>query len=502
MLMNGSKAPSRLALLAILLIISVVYFFGGLPFTVSKPFGGPPTHSAGNGKATITEDEEILKQLKLSENFEYRRQCFSAKQKKGLERSGLVNISHPLLSDDTETYILQQDDLPLPACRKSITIDVPPFSLPTGADTRPLLLGMATKLSRVGPSLPALARWLPNTGSDLMVLLVDQPDLSATKAELQSLLRKAEKLGINVLFRPYCCSEDTEGLKNFALAEPLYAEYQRRSGTKEELKWFGLIDDDTFFTSLPQFYTALTSQYSHEKETYIGALTEGHTRLSQEGFKAWGGAGIFISPPLMRLLAENSEDCKQLDTGFGDILWRDCIQNVTSPTVQLTEMKGLNQIDMWADISGWYEAAHVPLYTVHHWKSWHFHPIPIASYVTDVAGPDSFLQRYIFSDNAVLSNGFSVAQYPNGLPDLDLVELTMVEDVGITREPDKLEFAHGLGMTRPKLELGRDKIQWKLEHSVRMGDGRVRQFYVKRAGRSEGVVGGKDSLVEIEWRAG
>ncbi|KAK3116555.1 hypothetical protein LTR53_002979, partial [Teratosphaeriaceae sp. CCFEE 6253] len=342
----------------------------------------------------------------------------------------------------------------LPPCHETITLDVPYFDPRMKVDTSELFLGMATKLSRINDSLPALSRWLSNTGSPLLVLLVDQPDLEVQADEIEAVRLKAASIGIEIEFEPYTGNaKDTEGLKNFALARVLHQHIRPTT------RWFGVIDDDTFFLSLPPVLKAL-QPYDPTQDYYIGALTEGLFRIAQEGFKAWGGAGFFVSPPLMARLAANSEHCQTLDHGFGDVLWRDCILEVTSPTVGLTQMKGLNQIDLWGDISGWYEAAHPVMLTVHHWKSWHYHPVPLASIVADVSGWDTFLQRYLFGDNTVLTNGFSIATYPNGLPDLNLTELTFVEDVNIKKKPDRLMFHHSLGVTRPELKVGRDKIAW------------------------------------------
>ncbi|KAF2215010.1 glycosyltransferase family 31 protein [Cercospora zeae-maydis SCOH1-5] len=352
------------------------------------------------------------------------------------------------------------------------------------------MLGVATSMKRIEESLPTFSRWLSHTGSPLLVLLSDQTDLKKVEEDILRTNTQAEALGIELIFEPYhpTFEHDSEGLKNFALATAF--DRNRR----EETKWFGIIDDDTFFLSLRRVLDNL-GPYDPRGLWYIGGLTEGHTRVSNEGFKAWGGAGFFISPPLMQILADNAVECTRLDRFFGDLLWRDCIQEVTSPTVHLTEMRGLNQIDLWKDISGWYEAGFNPILTIHHWKSWHIYPVAVGHIVADVAGPDSFLQRYKFGNHTVFTNGFSIAEYPYGLPDLNHVELTMTEDVNVHRPPGQLEFHHSFGHTRPKLELGRDKIQWKFEHAVKTSAGVVRQFYVKKENDDKDV-----SIIEIDWR--
>lgn len=456
--------------------------------------------SAPSLQANMTQDIEILKHLEVPATFSYQRHCIKAKERRGLQRESLVEFQQPLFSPESFYDItLDESFQPDPAywsvfkpCNSAIEIEVPEFSSHAHINTNTLMLGVATTLKRIEQSLSTFSRWLSDTGSPLLVLLVDQTELGKVRDDIDRVLSKAESLGIELTFEPYhhTFKADSEGLKNFGLATVL--DKHRR----EETQWFGIIDDDTFFLSLPRMLDAL-KPFDPSKDWYIGALTEGHTRVSEEGFKAWGGAGFFISPPLMRTLAENAVQCTHLDKFFGDLLWRDCIIEVTSPTVHLTEMRGLNQIDLWLDLSGWYEAGFNPILTVHHWKSWHFYPVAVGHVVSDVAGPDAFLQRYKFGNSTVLTNGYSISEYPLRMPDLNVVELTMTEDVNVVRPPPRLEFHHSMGRTRPALELGKEKIQWKFKHAVKTSDGSVRQFYVRKSGGDRDV-----SIIEIDWSQG
>ncbi|KAK4635886.1 hypothetical protein CLAFUW4_02188 [Fulvia fulva] len=450
----------------------------------------------GETPKNITLDVEVLKILDVPATFTYSRHCLVAREQAGLSRQSLIQINDALFAPSRTTHItLDEDFVPdpennslFPHCESATLVDVPEFWVTHASpDTSALMLGVATTLKRIRESLPTFSRWLSNTGSPLVVLLVDQKNLEDGKERIEVVKTEAQALNIELILEPYhnTFSHDSEGLKNFGLATVLH---KRRRPTTQ---WFGIIDDDTFFLSLPRMMEAL-GPYDPVKPWYIGSLTEGHTRVAQEGFKAWGGAGFFISPPLMKTLAEHATDCTPLDKFFGDILWRDCILEVTSPTVHLTELRGLNQMDLWNDLSGWYEAGFSPILTVHHWKSWHFFPIATAHVVTDVAGPDSLLQRYQFGNNTIFTNGYSIVGYPYGLPDLNLVELTMTEDVNVKRPPEKLEFHHSMGNTRPALEVGKEKISWEFAHAVKIGDGLVRQFYVKR--QEDDV-----SVVEIDW---
>lgn len=488
--------PARLLQASAVTAVFLICWFLLVPSGYAPSGISSQWHHSAIRYDNLTLDVEILKTLNVSARFTYERHCINVQEKRGLKREPLVAVPTSLLGNEEPVeIILDENFVPnqethgmFPRCGNEVTIEVPEFHSHAHTSTSSLMLGVATTLKRIEASLPAFSRWLSNTGSPMVVLLVDQPNLDDKAEAVLRTYTLAAELGIEIILEPYhsTFAVDSEGIKNFGLA-PVLDKHRR-----EETKWFGIIDDDTFFLSLPRMVEAL-EPYDPRRHWYIGALTEGHTRVAKEGFKAWGGAGFFISPPLMRQVAEQAVQCIHLDKFFGDILWRDCITEITSPTVKLTEMSGLNQMDLWHDLSGWYEAGFTPIHTVHHWKSWHFFPITKAHLVSDVAGPDSVLQRYLFNNNTVFTNGFSIARYPTGLPDLNLVELTMTEDVEITRPPGVLEFHHSMGNTRPALELGKEKLQWRLKHAVISPDGTVRQFYVKKTETDY-------SLIEIDWR--
>ncbi|KAJ9619974.1 hypothetical protein H2203_008250 [Taxawa tesnikishii (nom. ined.)] len=439
-----------LAAVALLLITRYTLFSDSDISDVARWKQGSSSHV----QEEVAHDSDIVKALKLSPSFEYRRHCLLAHPKRGLTRESLVNVSQSLFSKAFDLVAESLPDSSLPPCPSTTKIDVPYFDFRARVDTSALMLGMATTLKRIEDSLPPLSRWLSNTKSTLVVVLVDQPDLNAVREGVENVRSKAEKLGMSLIFEPYPDPKATEGLKNFALAAAL------QKNRRPETQWFAITDDDTFFLNLPRVLDAL-KPYDSTKPYYIGALTEGLFRIRREGFKAWGG-------------------------GFGDLLWRDCILEVTSPTVKLTQLAGLNQQDIW----GTSLASTSP--------SWHFYPVPLAHLVADVAGPDTFLQRYKFADDAVLTNGYSSVRYPNGLPDLHRAELTFVEDVNLHHIPDRLEFHHSMGQMRPALDK-KDKLSWRFEHAAKAKDGSVRQFYVMRG---QGGKQSPDSVIEVDWRKG
>ena len=478
--------PGR-GLLLLATAAAACLFFAFVLFSSTSPipqWRHPPGSQGATPAEHTAADTEILKALQLSGPFDFRRRCLLVRPTKSTHRSSLAEITGNDMFRVPASQDLALEDV-LPLCQDTIKLDVPYFDPSAKIDTSELFLGMATSVSRINASLTALSKWLSGTRSPLLVLLVDPPNTVARRDDIESVRLAAAQVRIELIFEPYNGDpNDSEGLKNFALAAA-FVKHQR-SGTR----WYGIIDDDTFFRSLPATLDALKA-YNSQQPYYIGALSEGFFRVANEGFLAWGGAGIFISSPLMALLGTNTARCRGLDNGFGDHLWRDCILEITSPTVHLTQLAGLNQIDVWGDISGFYESGLNPLLTLHHWKSWHFQDIPLASSVSRVAGPDTFLQRYLFpASNTVLTNGFSLVHYPHGLPDLNRIELTFAEDVNILEKPGRMMFHHSLGATRPALQLGKEKMVWNFSYAVEQ-ENVVRQFYVSREGH--------DSVIEIDW---
>jgi len=447
-------------------------------------------HHASQHKLPAPSDSSILETLGVLGSFEFQRFCVIPREREGLERQVHIDVTKEIFTGNA-ARTLQPLDVTghLPACSTEITLDVAGFQESATDDTGALILGIATKLDRVEASLNEMQRWISRTNTRLLVLVVDTPEFESDPGTIASIRTLAAKLEIDMVLKPHDKPDDSEGLKNFGLAEPLLAEARRRPGTR----WVGVIDDDTFIVSLPQLIARLDT-FDHSKQMYVGQLSEGWTRISHEGMKAWGGAGIFLSLPLLHELVKHSDECKALNVWFGDVLWRDCIFAVTAPTVRLSRLEGLNQMDIWRDPSGWYESGQDVILTVHHWKSWHFHPVPMAHLVTDIAGPDSFLQRYLFTeDQVVLTNGYSLVHYPKQVPDLRLMELTMVEDVGIEQSPEWQEFHESYGRTRPALPR-EDKVSWMFTHAAKDMDGNVRQFYVRKTDETT-------SVVELDWIA-
>ncbi|PPJ58139.1 hypothetical protein CBER1_02567 [Cercospora berteroae] len=357
-------------------------------------------------------------------------------------------------------------------------------------DTSRLLLGASTSLHRFEKVIPQLARWLANTKASLVVNIRDHKD----PAKMERVQMLAEAAGIDaVLLHEKVGSAgngDDHAQQNFAIIKCLHRRRELHH------KWFAVIDEDTFFPSLPAVLHAL-QPYDPSKPWYIGSMSEDWSQIAQKhGYMAYGGAGIFFSGPLLDVLHENFDAC--VKNGFGgDELYKFCIYSHTSPPVQLTLLSGLHQLDFHVDASGWYEAVPRPLLSLHHYNSWHLYPVEYGHLVADICGAECFLLRYRFAENVVLTNGYSVAHYPAGADHLDLAR------VEGTFEHDDEQFLFSLGAIRPKLSI-KEKTSWRLEYAQKTPSGDVRQFYIRRKGHNmtdhDRLKTDVESVLELEWK--
>lgn len=120
------------------------------------------------------------------------------------------------------------------------------------------------------------------------------------------------------------------------------------------------------------------------------------------------------------------------------------------------------------------------------------------SYASDICGDTCFLQRFQFSNDTLLTNGYSIAIHPKA--NLDALPLFKMERTWVTpaRIKDTLNdgYDHYLGPLRPALELDREKIHHRFMDAKLTEDG-LRQYY-----RHVGKDGDLDSVIELRWTVG
>ncbi|KAI9367857.1 hypothetical protein BJX61DRAFT_265501 [Aspergillus egyptiacus] len=353
---------------------------------------------------------------------------------------------------DTEA---SRDIRPENDCRTSVTIQAP-VDLPR-PDASHMVFGVATSLDRLEDSLDAFAHWAGNTNARL-VAVVEQ-GASSTRTRVQ---QRAHELGLRLTITQ---TEDDRLDRYFSLIHVLF---QHRD---DSTQWAVLIDDDTFFPSMRNLVARLAS-YDPTIPQYIGGMTEDLARLSQSGYMAYGGAGIFLSLPLLKHLQHVFETCHSF-RDKGDRMLASCIYAHT--TTKFTWERGLYQLDLRGDASGFFESGRPLPLSVHHWNSWFQADMVALGKVADICGDECLLHRFHLSRDWFLINGYSVIQDATLWNDPRPMEQTWEKSKYKGSDP----FAYSLG---PLRRLDSDKVSLLPRDIVQEKElNQLRQIYVRNA---------------------
>jgi hypothetical protein len=416
------------------------------------------------------------------------------------ERLLLTEVDQELIPENfLDVTIDATSSLPV---GETIGVHVKRPSRPSDVDASALIFGVSTTLERfnddkLGP-MKEFTRWLTDgkgnsNGAGLVIAL-----LNVTDADRDAAGQRMADVGINATIIAANPTLDMPG-RYIDLVRMMYTH-----PTASQRKFFTLIDDDTFFPYMSELIREL-STYNHTLPYYIGTFTERvDWMILNHAPMAYGGGGVFLTAPVAKAVAEANciekrEDGKYvLDASQGDRLLYNCIHERTDIT--LTYNPRFNQMDQFGDPSGFYENGHQPL-SVHHFKSWHSSPVAKIHQVADACGEDCVLQRFKFKDNFIVSNGFSVAHYPQGI-DFDLAQtentFTSTDDVA------NVAFSYRFGEMRRTLNRTGKKSQWMMLDAKTESDGRVKQVYLKRRTDDRWVKEEKDrperdSIVVLTW---
>ena len=421
----------------------------------------------------------------------------------GLERSSITKLDGSLFPDFQTIDLSKDVKISLQHCEKPYLLNVPAL-VRASADASHIIFGVSTTLKRLNTSVPSLLRWLPHTNAKLFAIVIESEQIVESegvervdavaadpqqKTELQARMRG---LGMDVTLVEPLDLQDSFSIKYFSLSKIMYG------SRNHQTKWISLLDDDTFFPSIPAL-VAMLAKYDTTQEYYVGALSEIWWAVAHYGMMGFGGAGIFLSIPLAEVLNNNYRNCTEAThTTAGDIRIMECIYLLTE--TKLTYERDLHQVDVHADLSGVFESGRMPL-SLHHWKAGAAtlsgYNLPIMHLVANVCG-DCFLQRWEFGSEMVLTNGYSLALYPKGA--LKGTDMEKMEETWDEVPPVENSFNHGtdhsLGPTRRRMILEKEKIQYLLIDSA-VTEGGVRQSYLH-----PGVNGDIDSLLELFWKDG
>ncbi|KAL4908113.1 hypothetical protein BDW74DRAFT_174809 [Aspergillus multicolor] len=378
-------------------------------------------------------------------------------------------------------------------CTTSITIQASPAE--PNPDASHMIFGVATSLEKLEESLDAFAHWAGNTSAHI-IAVVEQGG-SSIRSRIQ---QRADDLDLRLTITQ---TEDDRLDRYFSLIRVLYQYHvpslseKAASTTTKPTQWAVLIDDDTFFPSMRNLVNRLAT-YDATVPQYIGAMTEDLAHLSGSGYMAYGGAGIFLSIPLLQDLQHHFETCHSLKDK-GDRMLASCIYAHT--TAKFTWERGLYQLDLHGDASGFFESGRPLPLSVHHWKSWFNADMVDMGKVARICGDECLLRRFYLakSKDWFLVNGYSVIQDKTRWNEPRPMEQTWQKSKYKGDDP----FAYSLGPLRRKDE---DKVSFSLrdafvvdmdtEHEPGMGTGmEVRQIYVFNATAET-----PPRVLEVAWK--
>ncbi|XP_057797923.1 uncharacterized protein LOC131014004 [Salvia miltiorrhiza] len=167
---------------------------------------------------------------------------------------------------------------------------------------------------------------------------------------------------------PYRISDDITKLlhkTNVVAQRIIHAIMEVYREDHENLRWLVMGDDDSIF--VVDNIVHILAGYDHTKYYYFGGQSE--FILSNYWFsfsQGFGGAGFIMSYPLAKLVAADMEKCllRYRHLNAADRTTMSCIADIG---VNLTPLKGIHQIDLRGDISGFLSShPKYPLMSLHH----------------------------------------------------------------------------------------------------------------------------------------
>ncbi|KAJ5725950.1 uncharacterized protein N7483_007307 [Penicillium malachiteum] len=419
-------------------------------------------------------DLEFLRSFGYNETVDYARWNIQVvPSPKFSQFSDSLDFGEPVFNELDLGGNEEWDRLNASQCSSTMTVEAPMPKKPV--DASHIMFGVATTMERLNDTLPVFSRWA--SGTNARIISIVERDHTRSLSEL---VKHAEDLAINL----HIIESD----------EPFLDRYYMLTRTMLELhdghtEWAVIIDDDTFFPSMDGLVTDLAT-YDSSKPYYIGAPTENLQQMATFTFMAYGGAGVFLSIPLLKEIDQHYDDCyDNKDTGDKRVAW--CVYTYTN--TKLTWDRRLFQLDLTNDGSGFYEAGRELPLSLHHWKSSDWYPVDILnmSKVSDVCGPDCQLRRWKVTDQWYFINGFSLVKYSSAPSLEELASMEQTWEYYRWTEDDNYGFS--LGPLRPR---DNKKVSYRLKGAISERH-RVRQVYMREPDRTNRLE--RPQVLEVVW---
>jgi hypothetical protein len=447
----------------------------------------------------------IKQRYDIEGELDYFTRIISFRRIHDLERKSLTTVPQALLNPSMTPINLPRQrigDTAYAISNEPLEFEVPLSGLPSTVNASQLIFGISTTFQRLNESNEEVINdwkyWLTDgygasNGAKLFLLL-----WNASEAELHDARTLLDDAGIDANVD---CSKDQDmAVRYINLVPHLYHRVDSRN-----TKWLILCDDDTFFPSMHGLIEKLDS-FDHSKQLYIGTLSEDIEALERHGSQAFGGAGVILSLQMAKTITQSIGSCSSVskleESGWqGDKLLHNCIYH--NSNTRLVLLPDLWQLDFRGDASGFYEWGHKPL-SLHHYRGsgWHkARPLQFSK-IAHICGEDCILQRFLTTDNFIIS-GHSIAYYPLGI----LFDTSLVERTFEPLWEKGWNFDYTFGPQRPALRDSGQKISWEIQASELRPDGSVLQTYLRRKDHirwtaSDQRRGDHDSIIELIWVSG
>lgn len=479
---------------------------GDAPQATDKDIVPVSTHVMDCG-INSTRMGELKTKYELGDTFQYLRRYVKI-NRQPVARKSITKLTQQFLPHAFTTVDLQHpSNYGDEKCIEPLEVPVPESPYPATGNLSDFMFGVSTTFKRFSSDKTSPVNewtyWLTDgkgnsNGGKLVLLLLD-----ATEDQILHAKTILHHAGIDVdVFHSDSSME--MAVRYLTLIPTLYNHPERQSK-----KWLVSCDDDTFFPSVHAL-TKKFEAYDPSEMLYIGTLSEDVNNVDRHGSQAFGGAGVFLSVPLAEQITKDYETCKtdekihESNSGWGpqgDILLRKCIYENTD--VRLSILRGLYQLDLYGDPSGFYESGIKPI-SLHHFKGGGWHSALPWEYtkIAHICGEDCTLQRFQTSDNFIISTGFSVAQYPQGIN----FNLAQMERTFAAAPQDKgWNLDYVFDPQRPSLLKTGRKISWDLQEARVNEDNTVSQVYVRKANdwrwvdRNGEPMSQIDGIIELVW---
>ncbi|PBP24514.1 hypothetical protein BUE80_DR004599 [Diplocarpon rosae] len=451
------------------------------------------------GKA-CSEDLKWLEPYQFSYPIKYVARDIIVVPTANAERLSFSVVDEPLFNGFNAIDLSETKTTDISSCLPPLHLEVPHVGLPP-VDASNMIFGLQTTIARLKDTVKHLVRWLPHTNARLYAIVIESEEKAADDEEMAKLEKDFQELGMNVSIIHPVRQVDLFAQRYFSLINVMYA------ARDEKTEWVITIDDDTFFPSMYNLQNLL-AMYDASKPQYIGSLSEDWWAVNHYGLMGFGGAGIMLSLALAKIIDDHRDECKENPrTTAGDITVMDCVYRFS--TAKLTNIPSLHQVDMHGDLSGFYESGR-EMTSLHHWKEGSATGFKLEMekmhLVADICD-SCFLQRWKFPNELVLSNGFSIAYYPEGHISGKKLDGLLGTGIGASNVQkinldemeqtwgDDINVLHSLAPTRQKMEEDQ-KLSYKLLDSMKLDENNVRQVYFR-----EGRGNDQDTVIALNWRA-